>query len=409
MTPDWIAILPVGTFAGRDGRGPYSNVTPQKVIAASMAKAPACGILLDFNHGSEYHGGDSQAAGWIRELALRDGAIHGRVEWTPAGQEAIRAGAFHFVSPAFEHAADGSVLAVRRVGLVNDPNLDLPAIALHSVSHGTVALSINAMRIPLGETRPMRTLMSAIEREICARTGTSEFDYLQARASRRNGENLAVNGTRYSGGALLSAEVAICVNTGVKPAAFLAMKAARLLSANASTRGVIGRKAVDAMADMMRENGELPNSKNDDAPPHAAFMEEGLQEMQRCLAAYAANDLETASASFCRGMAFFEEAAENEGIIPAWANMKWLVGGSTPNDGGGDALDGADYYRGAPVSGTESARASNPFQSTSGRGSVSQPLTSAMATARLSATELRVCELTGVSVEDFLRTRAARR
>jgi hypothetical protein len=48
-------------------------------------------------------GGTAKAAGWIKELQVRDDGIFGRVEWTEAAAAAIKAGEYRYLSPVFFH------------------------------------------------------------------------------------------------------------------------------------------------------------------------------------------------------------------------------------------------------------------------------------------------------------------
>jgi len=83
--PDWIQLIPAGSFRGRDGRGPYVLDDPGAVIAATNALRMRAGIPIDYDHATDFaapNGNPAPAAGWITEFAIRDGAIWGRVEWT---------------------------------------------------------------------------------------------------------------------------------------------------------------------------------------------------------------------------------------------------------------------------------------------------------------------------------------
>jgi phage I-like protein len=83
--PEWIQLLPAGSFHGRDGRGPYALSDPAAVIDATMALRMPAGIPIDYDHATDFaapQGNPAPAAGWITEFAIRDGALWGRVEWT---------------------------------------------------------------------------------------------------------------------------------------------------------------------------------------------------------------------------------------------------------------------------------------------------------------------------------------
>jgi len=90
--PEWIQLLPLGTFSGRDGRGPYHVNDPEAVIAATREYHGNTDIPLDYNHQTEFasqNGKPAPAAGWIKELETRPDGIWARVEWTEAGARAV--------------------------------------------------------------------------------------------------------------------------------------------------------------------------------------------------------------------------------------------------------------------------------------------------------------------------------
>ena len=130
--PEWIEIVPAGTFRGVDGRGPYVLKNPTAVIAASMPGSRP--VPLDYNHQTVFaclNGGEAPAAAWIVAMEDRQGAIWAKLDWTEAGRQAVASKSYRFVSPAFQHdKKTGEVKRIDSVGLVNNPNLaELPAIA----------------------------------------------------------------------------------------------------------------------------------------------------------------------------------------------------------------------------------------------------------------------------------------
>ncbi len=121
--PDWVHLVPAGTFRGADGRGPYTLANAGAVIAASMAAGP---LVLDENHATDHAakiGAGAPAQGWIVELQARDDGIWGRIEWTPAGLALMAGRAYRGISPAFFHDKSGRVQQLVRAALTNVPNL----------------------------------------------------------------------------------------------------------------------------------------------------------------------------------------------------------------------------------------------------------------------------------------------
>jgi len=126
--PEWVELIPAGTFSGRDGRGPY------RLDAEAVLKAFAAGgidLPIDYEHQSleaEAKAGPVPAAGWIKALEVRDGALWARVQWTSRAAELIAAREYRFLSPVFRHK-QGRVVALAGAGLVHYPNLDLTPVA----------------------------------------------------------------------------------------------------------------------------------------------------------------------------------------------------------------------------------------------------------------------------------------
>jgi phage I-like protein len=127
--PDWVMLAPKGPrIVGNDGRI-FTIADPEKIVeafAASGLDAP-----IDINHAQFLKaptGGVSPARGWIKELAVREGAIWGRVEWNEAGASAIRGRDYRYISPVFALDKDDAVIGVLGAGLVNRPNFNMPAL-----------------------------------------------------------------------------------------------------------------------------------------------------------------------------------------------------------------------------------------------------------------------------------------
>jgi phage I-like protein len=128
--PEWIEILPLGTFSTSDGRGPFRADGP--AIIAATAKGLARGLPIDYDHRT-YSADDSRAAGWIHELRIAGEKLQARVEWVPGGAAAIKGKEYRFISPVFEFDPDdrdapqgkqsGRVLFLTGAALVNDPAL----------------------------------------------------------------------------------------------------------------------------------------------------------------------------------------------------------------------------------------------------------------------------------------------
>ncbi|WP_165919186.1 phage protease [Sulfuritortus calidifontis] len=122
-------LIPAGTFSGRDGRGPYT-LDIEAVLAAF--EQGGIDLPIDYDHQTLEADGKSgpvPAAGWIKELQAREGALWGRVEWTPRAAGLIADKEYRYLSPVFRHDKQGRVLSIEGAGLTHYPNLDLTPVA----------------------------------------------------------------------------------------------------------------------------------------------------------------------------------------------------------------------------------------------------------------------------------------
>ncbi len=125
--PGWVQLLPAGpSLKGRDGRSWRMNDVGRLVSDF----APP--FVIDYEHAQDklaVNGQEAPAAGWVEQLESREGAIWGRVDWTPRAAAAIAAREYRFISPAFTFSpSDGSVQALIGASLVNRPNFVMTAL-----------------------------------------------------------------------------------------------------------------------------------------------------------------------------------------------------------------------------------------------------------------------------------------
>jgi len=158
--PDWIMLVPAGDpVRGSDGRV-FKNPSPQAVVDAFNRDGVA--VPIDINH-SQFlkapKGDESPAVGWIGRLELREGAIFGRVDWTTIGLNALRRKVYRYISPALVAPRD-TITAIAGAGLVNRPNLKMPALnAAEETSMDKELLK----KLGLAETASVNDALAAID------------------------------------------------------------------------------------------------------------------------------------------------------------------------------------------------------------------------------------------------------
>lgn len=158
----WVQLCPAGEFRARDGRGPFKaghGEALQAIVDRSKEIAGATELVIDYDHQSVFGakdgvGGTAKAAGWVKEFQVRADGIWGRVEWTAAAADAIRAQEYRYLSPVLiQSKANGNVLAIRMAALTNTPALDLVQVA------ASAAFSIDEQS---EEEDPMDKILNAL-------------------------------------------------------------------------------------------------------------------------------------------------------------------------------------------------------------------------------------------------------
>ncbi|HEY0155462.1 MAG TPA: phage protease [Longimicrobium sp.] len=172
--PDWVHLLPIGTFSGIDGRGPYHMPDAEAVVRITKERARGRDLPIDVGHALELpgHAGDAApASGWISEVEARDDGIWGKVMWTASGDAKIRGREFRMLSPVFLHAPDGYVIAILRAGLTNRPNLDL--VSINAQHGGAAAGQEDTVAVPKSIPTALGLAETAAEAEIVARCSSA--------------------------------------------------------------------------------------------------------------------------------------------------------------------------------------------------------------------------------------------
>jgi len=128
--PEWVELIPAGELVlGRDKRH-WINPTPDEVVAAFESNG--ADLPIDWEHATEKKapkGEKAPAAGWIKAMEVRDGAIWGQTEWTTDGADDITNKRYRYLSPVFLYTTqDRRIIALTSAGLTNQPNLHLTAL-----------------------------------------------------------------------------------------------------------------------------------------------------------------------------------------------------------------------------------------------------------------------------------------
>lgn len=180
--PEWVEVIPAADVVGRDGRG-WINDQPDQIVARSLGTGRD--IPIDWEHATEIRapkGEDAPAAAWIVELQNRDGAIWGKVEWTPRGREAVANREYRYLSPVFLYDKDTlRIIKLNSAGLTNQPNLFLTA--LNRGADPTVTDQEKVMPVPAAIVKALGLKEDATEDQVVSAINSTQSDLQTARNS----------------------------------------------------------------------------------------------------------------------------------------------------------------------------------------------------------------------------------
>ena len=168
-------LMPAGQLKARDGRR-WRLTDADAVIRATRTAAGSLDLAIDFEHqtqNAKQNGQPAPAAGWIRELQARAGALWARVEWTARAAAMLKAREYRYLSPAFFHTPSGVVERIEGAGWTNYPALDMPALASSGLGAGPAGNAGGHADAPL----------TSEERTVCASLGISEEAFTRTRAA----------------------------------------------------------------------------------------------------------------------------------------------------------------------------------------------------------------------------------
>lgn len=128
--PEWVELIPAGEHViGRDNRK-WINPAPDDIVDAFYENR--ADLPIDWEHATEKKapkGEPAPAAGWIKEMETRDGAVWGRTEWTDKGADDVKNKRYRYLSPVIIFLKKNRrIVGIDSAGLTNKPNLRLAAL-----------------------------------------------------------------------------------------------------------------------------------------------------------------------------------------------------------------------------------------------------------------------------------------
>ncbi|MBQ3746388.1 MAG: hypothetical protein IJQ54_02870 [Kiritimatiellae bacterium] len=98
-------------------------------------------LLVDADHAS-CDGGSTRAYAWASNMRVEDGGLFADFKFTDEGAKAVNSREFRFVSPVFDVAENGDIVALSSIALTNRPNLPVSCV-LNRESSGVVNVEGN--------------------------------------------------------------------------------------------------------------------------------------------------------------------------------------------------------------------------------------------------------------------------
>lgn len=123
VVPEWVRLLPLGEVKLVDGREPFTVDSEALEAIIHAWRARGTDLVIDYEH-QTLGGGKAPAAGWIKDLEIREDGLWGRVEWTAAARAHLEAREYRYFSPVLNIDVDTR----RPTSLMNLALTNTPAI-----------------------------------------------------------------------------------------------------------------------------------------------------------------------------------------------------------------------------------------------------------------------------------------
>jgi phage I-like protein len=199
--PEWVELIPPGpNVTGRDGRQWLFDEQAGMLVQSSFL-GRAIDLPIDWEHATQHRaskGESAPAAGWIKQLELRSGALWGLVDWTPRASEQVINREYRFLSPVFDFDPDTTRIArLVSAGLTNKPNFLLTALNQENTEVTPVTLSpalLTALGLPATATEE-QALAATAQLKATAQATNAEKPNLEQFMPRADYDNVLQRAT----------------------------------------------------------------------------------------------------------------------------------------------------------------------------------------------------------------------
>jgi len=140
-------LVPFGEFPHKQGLQKFDRAAAEAIVANhhgifnkiktwALGEKPTYPVYVGHPDLPGSKDTDKRAYGWIENMAVRGDGLHLGVKWSPAGLEMVENAHFKFYSPLWwtKPLKGGGIqpVALKSMGLTNDPNIPVPALANES-------------------------------------------------------------------------------------------------------------------------------------------------------------------------------------------------------------------------------------------------------------------------------------
>lgn len=143
LQPDGF-LVPFGEFPHKQGLQLFDRTAAEEIVKAHNSALAKLTRLVTGGSYPVYVGHpdlpgskdtDKRAYGWIENMRVTDEGLHLSAKWSDAGRELVENAHFKFYSPLWwTKKVKGGIrpIALKSMGLTNDPNIPVPALANES-------------------------------------------------------------------------------------------------------------------------------------------------------------------------------------------------------------------------------------------------------------------------------------
>lgn len=120
--PEVISVLPLGHVKSSKGEFLVDEESLREMKRQIAQRG--VDLVIDYEH-QTLKGTQAPAAGWVKELYLKDGSIKARVEWTPIAAQYLENKEYRYLSPVISvRKQDGKATGLYSIALTNTPAIE---------------------------------------------------------------------------------------------------------------------------------------------------------------------------------------------------------------------------------------------------------------------------------------------